>query len=74
MRRFHYEVVAEYPNGGKDVVKVWDDPEPIPKVYATDNYKKGDGLHEGWDTYIALVNIARGEELIIGQNVLKQGG
>jgi len=43
------------------------------KVYASNNYKKGDGLYENWHTYIALVNIARGEELIEGQNVRKQG-
>ena len=44
------------------------------KVYASKNYKKGEGLYENWATYIALVNIARGEELIEGQNVRKQGG
>ncbi len=44
------------------------------KVYASKNYKKGEGFFENWATYIALVNIARGEQLIEGQNVKKQGG
>ena len=43
------------------------------KVYASNNYVKGQGFYENWTTYMALVNIARGEELIEGQNVRKRG-
>lgn len=34
--KFHYEVVREYENGGKDVKKVWD----IPPVEATEAYEE----------------------------------
>ena len=68
-RRYHYEVIAEYPNGGKDVVKVYDEPEPQRKLCAEANYQKGECFRAGDCVYTALVNIARGEELIPGQNI-----
>lgn len=67
--KWHYEVIAEYPNGGKDVVKVIDELDPPAPVYASRNYNKYDGLFEGGKTMYALKNIANGELLVAGQNV-----
>ena len=67
--KWHYEVIAEYKNGGKDVVKVIDEADPPTPIYASRNYEKGEGLFENWKTYYALNNIAHGERLIVGQNV-----
>lgn len=36
--KFHYETIKEYPNGGKDVKKVWDI-EPKPAKEAYDEYE-----------------------------------
>lgn len=36
--KFHYKTVKEYPNGGKDVVKVWDI-EPVEAREAYDEYE-----------------------------------
>ena len=36
--KFHYETVKEYPNGGKDVKKVWDI-EPVKAKEAYDEYE-----------------------------------
>lgn len=35
---YHYRVIAEYPNGGKDVEKVWDI-APVPEQEAWDEYE-----------------------------------
>lgn len=67
--KWHYEVIAEYPNGGKDVVKIIDEADPPAPIYASKNYEKGEGIVEGWQAFYAIKNIASGEQLVLGQNV-----
>ena len=67
--KWHYEVIAEYPNGGRDVIKVIDEEDPPAPIYASRNYLRKDGVREGGKSFYALKNIANGERLILGQNV-----
>ena len=66
---WHYETIAEYPNGGKDVIKVVDVPDPPTPMFASQNYEKNAGMFEYGKSMYALKAIANGEQLIVGQNV-----